>query len=190
MTASDPADTLRRLRRVRQVRQFTPEPVTDAALDAIVDVGRWSGSSRNSQPWRFIVLRRRRPHPAHRGDGPAPQPGAEHRHGGHRDGHARDRGGWIARLRRGPSIGADAHRHLRPGPCRRAALGLHRRAGGRRRAARGARRVDGPVGARHRPPSAGVAGTQEPARSSQATPGADGRSRLDARSGRLSPIGH
>ena len=26
------------------------------ALDAIVDVARWSGSSRNNQPWRFIVV--------------------------------------------------------------------------------------------------------------------------------------
>jgi nitroreductase len=42
---------------VRQVRQFTDDPVSDAQLDAIADVGRWSGSSRNSQPWRFIVLR-------------------------------------------------------------------------------------------------------------------------------------
>ncbi len=26
------------------------------ALDALVDVARWSGSSRNNQPWRFIVV--------------------------------------------------------------------------------------------------------------------------------------
>lgn len=26
------------------------------ALDAIADVARWSGSSRNTQPWRFIVV--------------------------------------------------------------------------------------------------------------------------------------
>lgn len=59
MTHADPAETLRPLRRVRQVRQFTTQPVTDAELDAIADVGRWSGSSRNSQPWRFVVLRDR-----------------------------------------------------------------------------------------------------------------------------------
>lgn len=57
MTQRDPADALRHLRRVRQVRQFTDEPVTAAELDAIADVGRWSGSSRNGQPWRFVVVR-------------------------------------------------------------------------------------------------------------------------------------
>jgi nitroreductase len=57
MTTNDPAELLRSLRRVRQVRSFTDQPVTDAELDAIVDVGRWSGSSRNGQPWRFILLR-------------------------------------------------------------------------------------------------------------------------------------
>lgn len=51
-----PADRLRDLRRVRQYREFTTEPITPAELDAIVDVARWSGSSRNGQPWRFIVL--------------------------------------------------------------------------------------------------------------------------------------
>ena len=51
-----PADALRPLRRTRQVREFTAEPVDRDALDAIADVGRWTGSSRNTQPWRFIVI--------------------------------------------------------------------------------------------------------------------------------------
>ena len=50
------ADRLRPLRRARQVREFTTLPVDPAALDAIADVARWSGSSRNTQPWRFIVV--------------------------------------------------------------------------------------------------------------------------------------
>ena len=54
---ADPAAVLQPLRRVRQVRQFTDEPLTDAQVEAIVDVGRWSGSSRNGQPWRFLVIR-------------------------------------------------------------------------------------------------------------------------------------
>lgn len=54
--AGSPAEVLRPLRRTRQVRQFTDDPVEREALDAIVDVGRWSGSSRNTQPWRFIVI--------------------------------------------------------------------------------------------------------------------------------------
>ena len=48
---------LRPLRRVRQVREFTAEPPSDASLDAIADVGRWTGSAGNTQPWRFIVIR-------------------------------------------------------------------------------------------------------------------------------------
>jgi len=54
--SSSPDDRLRPLRRTRQVREFTPESVDRAALDAIVDVARWSGSSMNTQPWRFIVV--------------------------------------------------------------------------------------------------------------------------------------
>jgi hypothetical protein len=33
--------------------------VDPAHVDAIVDVGRWSGSSMNGQPWRFIIIRDR-----------------------------------------------------------------------------------------------------------------------------------
>jgi nitroreductase len=51
-----PTDRLRPLRRTRQVREFTQEPVDRADLDAIADVARWSGSSQNTQPWRFIIL--------------------------------------------------------------------------------------------------------------------------------------
>ena len=53
---STPVDKLRPLRRTRQYREFTEEPVDKASLDAIADVGRWSGSSQNTQPWRFIVI--------------------------------------------------------------------------------------------------------------------------------------
>ena len=54
---SSPRDTIRPLLRTRQVREFTDEPLTDAELDAITDAGRWSGSSKNEQPWRFIAIR-------------------------------------------------------------------------------------------------------------------------------------
>ena len=50
-------DRLRPLIRTRQTRFYTDEPVAEADLAALVEVARWSGSSRNSQPWRFIVLR-------------------------------------------------------------------------------------------------------------------------------------
>ncbi len=54
--STTPADRLVPLRRTRQFREFTAEPVEQEALDALADVGRWTGSSKNSQPWRFIVI--------------------------------------------------------------------------------------------------------------------------------------
>jgi nitroreductase len=45
------------LRTVRQIRQYAPEPVPEAVLDEILSVGRWTGSSKNTQPWHFIVVR-------------------------------------------------------------------------------------------------------------------------------------
>ena len=56
---TDPSEAVRPLLRVRQVREFTDVTVDAAAIDAIADAGRWSGSSRNAQPWRFIVIRER-----------------------------------------------------------------------------------------------------------------------------------
>ena len=54
-----PGELVRPLVRVRQIREFTPEPPGDTELDALADAGRWSGSSMNGQPWRFIVIRDR-----------------------------------------------------------------------------------------------------------------------------------
>ena len=54
---TDPAEQLRPLLRTRQIREFTDEPVGEAELDALADVARWSGSSANTQPWRFIAIR-------------------------------------------------------------------------------------------------------------------------------------
>lgn len=50
------ADRLRPLIRVRQIRDFADRAVSAAELDAIADVARWSGSSGNSQPWRFVLI--------------------------------------------------------------------------------------------------------------------------------------
>jgi nitroreductase len=54
--AGSVAERVRPLLRTRQVRQFTDAPVSPEALAALADVARWSGSSRNEQPWRFIVI--------------------------------------------------------------------------------------------------------------------------------------
>jgi nitroreductase len=48
---------LRALRRTRQIRRFTDQPVDEAALQSILEVARWTGSSENSQAWTFLVLR-------------------------------------------------------------------------------------------------------------------------------------
>ncbi len=58
MTTSE-LERVRLLLRTRQVREFTDEPLRDAELEALTDVARWSGSSRNNQPWRFVVIRDR-----------------------------------------------------------------------------------------------------------------------------------
>jgi nitroreductase len=51
---SSPIDELRK---VRQARKFTAEPVTDEQLQQLLEVARWTGSSQNTQPWHFIVIR-------------------------------------------------------------------------------------------------------------------------------------
>ena len=51
------ADALEVGRRVRQVRQYEPGEVSDDDLNQILEIARWSGSSRNTQPWRFVVVR-------------------------------------------------------------------------------------------------------------------------------------
>jgi nitroreductase len=50
------ADRLRPLRRTRQYREFEAEPLEPELLDSLVDVARWTGSGRNEQQWRFIVI--------------------------------------------------------------------------------------------------------------------------------------
>jgi nitroreductase len=54
---SAPRRIVRPLLQARQVRDFTADPPSDAQIDAILEVARWTGSSQNSQPWRFIVVR-------------------------------------------------------------------------------------------------------------------------------------
>jgi nitroreductase len=41
----------------RGVRDYAPRPVPDEVVRRIVDAGRVAGSSKNRQPWRFVVLR-------------------------------------------------------------------------------------------------------------------------------------
>ena len=41
------------------VREFKPDPVADEIVDKMVRAGQWTASSRNLQPWHFIVIRDR-----------------------------------------------------------------------------------------------------------------------------------
>lgn len=50
-------DALETMRKVRQVRQYLPGDVSDEQLHTLLEIARWTGSSRNTQPWRFIVIR-------------------------------------------------------------------------------------------------------------------------------------
>lgn len=50
---------IERIRTVRQIRQYASEPVPDEVLRKILEVARWTGSSRNTQPWHFIVVTER-----------------------------------------------------------------------------------------------------------------------------------
>ncbi len=54
---TDRSALVRPLLRTRQIREFSEQPITDEDLDLLADVARWSGSSANTQPWRFIVIR-------------------------------------------------------------------------------------------------------------------------------------
>jgi nitroreductase len=53
---SNPREVVQELKRVRQARLYKPEPVPADVVDELLRVARWTGSSRNTQPWEFIVV--------------------------------------------------------------------------------------------------------------------------------------
>lgn len=44
---------------LRTVRHFRPEPLPPDVEAAVLEAGRWTGSSKNRQPWAFLVVRER-----------------------------------------------------------------------------------------------------------------------------------
>lgn len=56
MGSTSSAELIEFLRRQRQSRQFTDQPVSEDDLEAILQVARWTGSSKNTQPWQFVVV--------------------------------------------------------------------------------------------------------------------------------------
>lgn len=49
-------DVSEAIRMKRAVRQFTPQPLPEDAILAILNAGRRAQSSKNSQPWNFIAI--------------------------------------------------------------------------------------------------------------------------------------
>ena len=43
----------------REVREYTDRPVPEEILTKVLQAGRAAGSARNTQPWRFVVLKDR-----------------------------------------------------------------------------------------------------------------------------------
>lgn len=56
MAAANAREEVRQLRKVRQARQYAPDAVPDDVLNELLEIARWTGSSRNTQPWHFIVI--------------------------------------------------------------------------------------------------------------------------------------
>src|SRR5215213_3008075 len=52
----DPTSVVEEIRTLRQAREYYPDPVSEAHLAQLLEVARWTGSSRNSQPWHFVVI--------------------------------------------------------------------------------------------------------------------------------------
>lgn len=50
------SDTMKTLRNLRQSRRFDGSAVDATDLQQILEVARWTGSSRNSQPWQLVVV--------------------------------------------------------------------------------------------------------------------------------------
>jgi len=48
---------IERMRTVRQIRQYASEEVPDNVVEQLLRVAQWTGSSRNTQPWHFVVVK-------------------------------------------------------------------------------------------------------------------------------------
>lgn len=52
-------EVYRAIKTMRAVRQFAEREVSNESMERILEAGRWSGSSKNAQPWHFILIRKR-----------------------------------------------------------------------------------------------------------------------------------
>ena len=49
-------EVVEELRQVRQARLYHPKPVPEDVVNQLLEIARWTGSSRNTQPWHFVVV--------------------------------------------------------------------------------------------------------------------------------------
>lgn len=52
-------DVIEAIRRKRAIRNFAPQPLPEEVIRQILYAGKRAQSSKNSQPWRFIVIQKR-----------------------------------------------------------------------------------------------------------------------------------
>jgi nitroreductase len=48
------------VRKRRTVRQFRPDPVPEGYIEKIIEVARWAPSGFHTQPWEFVVVRKKK----------------------------------------------------------------------------------------------------------------------------------
>ena len=53
----DLVDTIKCIRTKREIREYLEKPVPQECIEVILEAGRLAPSSKNSQPWHFIVIR-------------------------------------------------------------------------------------------------------------------------------------
>ena len=43
----------------RSIRAYKPDPIPDEFIQKIIEAARWAPSGGNSQPWEFIVIKKK-----------------------------------------------------------------------------------------------------------------------------------
>ena len=43
----------------RSIRAYKPDPIPDKYIQKIIEAARWAPSGGNSQPWEFVVIKRK-----------------------------------------------------------------------------------------------------------------------------------
>jgi len=50
-------DVMQAIKDRRSVRKYRPDPVSDEALNTVLDAARWAPSWTNTQCWQFVIVR-------------------------------------------------------------------------------------------------------------------------------------